>query len=111
MRFVLFIVGLLLMIAAGLWFFTPYLDSTYARYAPPAASRTAPSAPTTTNRSAAPSAAPSAGSASRAAAPRQESKFGFDNMLSVINFAAGLIGAWFTFMSYRLQRRQARDDR
>ena len=110
MRFITMLLGLALIALAGLWFFTPVLDSTYARHAPGIAQ--------SHNRSAAPAAAPGGASRGPASAPSANSgsaamqigsKALADNFMSMINLGTGILGAWFTFMSYRLQARGRRD--
>lgn len=108
MRFVMMLLGLAMIILAGLWFFTPVLDSTYARVAPSiaqsrtvvAATRSAP--PSTTTRSAAPGASSTSGQSATAIG----SKALAENVMSMINLGSGILGAWFTYMSYRLQTRR-----
>ena len=119
MRYVMMLLGLVLMVMAGLWFFTPVLDSTYARHVPQyahpqtAAKQTAPAGST---RGAAPDAksttrspSPSAGSGTTIS-----SKALADNVMSMINLGTGVLGALFTYMSYRAQvanrRRRVRDE-
>ena len=108
MRIVTMILGLALMVLAGLWFFTPVLDTAYSSHAPGIARSHGKSAALQTpgTRSAAPN-APNASSSSQIG-----SKALADNVMSMINLGTGLLGAWFTFMSYRLQsgsRRRERD--
>lgn len=108
MRFVMMVLGLALMAAAGLWFFTPVLDQTYARVAPQlttsqtVASRSAAPASTSATRGAAPAAAPSATPSSSVATVNKALA---ENVMSMINLGTGILGALFTFMSYRLQVR------
>ena len=111
MRFVMMLLGLGMIALAALWFFTPVLDSTYARIAPGIAqSRTTVTAatraaqPSTATRSAAPgSSAPGIAQSSGASIG---SKALAENVMSMINLGSGLLGAWFTYMSYRLQARR-----
>ena len=111
MRFVTMLLGLAMIVLAGLWFFTPVLDSTYARIAPGLAqSRTTVAAatrsaqPSTTTRSAAPGA--SSGGSAQSAGNTIGSKALAENVMSMINLGSGILGAWFTYMSYRLQTRR-----
>ena len=118
MRYVMMLLGLALMLLAGLWFFTPVLDSIYARHAPGYAlphSAAKQTAPTGTTRGA----APDAKSATRSAGQSGGSGGGIsskalaDNLMSMINLGTGVLGALFTYMSYRAQvasRRRRRDE-
>jgi hypothetical protein len=116
MRFLAMLVGLGLMVLAGLWFFTPVLDSTYSRHVPQYANpRHAAKAPATggaVTRGAAPEAARSARAPSSGAGGDPggsiSSKALAENVLSMVNLGAGLIGAWFTYLSYRMQVRSRR---
>ena len=108
MRFLLMLFGLAMIILAGLWFFTPVLDAVYVKHVPQyAQSRSAGPGPAVT---------PGAGGASRSAgAPaggsgQIVSKALTDNVVSMVNLLAVIMGAWFTFMSYRLQARGSRRD-
>ena len=107
MRIVTMILGLALMVLAGLWFFTPVLDTAYSSHAPGIARSHGKSAALQTpgTRSASPNASTSSSS-------QIGSKALADNVMSMINLGTGILGAWFTFMSYRLQsgsRRRERD--
>ena len=115
MRLIMMLFGLILMVLAGLWFFTPVLDSTYSRHAPSYAH------PRTAAKQAAPAnatrgVAPDAKSASRSSSSGNSisSKALADNLMSMINLGTGVLGALFTYMSYRAQvsnrRRRGRDD-
>ena len=110
MRFILLLLGLAMVVLAGLWFFTPVLDATYARHAPGLAQSRVASAPTAATRGpgSTPGAERSAGSApssSSTSATQITSKALAENVMSMINLGAGILGAWFTYMSYRLQSR------
>jgi hypothetical protein len=100
LRFLLLIVGLGLMAAAALWFFTPVLDPAWEQITqqrtaqPPVA--TAPKAPGAGTR---------APATERAPTSRAPSKSAFDSIANIINIVAGIVGVWFTFLSYRLQQR------
>jgi hypothetical protein len=105
MRFLLMVLGLLLLVAAGLYFFTPVLDPVYSRHArqPQAATRSAaPQA--TAPRPGATATAPDA-RARPQPAPQPVSKLSFDSVLNILNLGFGLVGAWFTYLGYRLQKR------
>ena len=106
MRFVMMLVGLGLMVLAGLWFFTPVLDATYARHAPGIAqshARTSATAPSGTR-----STVPAPSSSSGQSSAQVGSKALADNFMSMINVLTGILGAVFTFLSYRAQASQGR---
>ncbi len=115
MRYVMMLVGLLMIAMAGLWFFTPVLDQAYARHAPQLAH--ARSARSVTSQSSPSQSSPVQGSVARpgpsgrpvtttSSASAIASKNIFDNAMSMINAGTGLLGLWFGWMSYRLQRRE-----
>jgi hypothetical protein len=111
MRVVMMLFGLILVGLAGLWFFTPVLDQTYARHAPGLAHARSPQAKSTapSGSASAPRSIPQAsGSSQSAAAGGIASKNVLDNVMSMINAGTGLLGLWFGWMSYRLQKRDAR---
>lgn len=114
MRIVLMIVGLFLVVMAGLWFFTPVLDQTYARHAPGIShSRGAQRASvgTSSTQNGAVRQQPSASRSSSASTSSSSvigSKDIVDNVMSMINAGTGLLGLWFGWMSYRLQLRDSR---
>jgi hypothetical protein len=111
MRFVMMLAGLALVALAGLWFFTPVLDQTYARHAPGLAHARSSGA-------AAPRAGaaqggvlrqgPSSAQKTTTAVSAIASKNILDNAMSLINAGTGLLGLWFGWMSYRLQVRDSR---
>jgi predicted cobalt transporter CbtA len=120
MRFVMMLLGLALMVMAGLWFFTPVLDATYSKHAPGYA-HSRSSAPSSAPAGATRGAAPDAKVASRSAGQSGGSGGGIsskalaDNVMSMINLGTGVLGALFTYMSYRAQlatrrRRGGRDE-
>ena len=120
MRFVMMLLGLALMVMAGLWFFTPVLDATYSKHAPSYA-HSRSTAPSSAPAGATRSAAPDAKSATRSAGSSGGSGGGIsskalaDNLMSMINLGTGVLGAFFTYMSYRAQlasrrRRAGRDE-
>jgi hypothetical protein len=105
MRFVTMLLGLMLIALAGLWFFTPFLDSTYSRHVPGIAhskshSRAAApgSAPGVQSRSA----TPSAPAASAPGAGQIGSKALADNFMSMVNVGTGILGA-------QIRQRRERD--
>jgi hypothetical protein len=116
MRFVMLLLGLALVAMAGLWFLTPMLDHTYARHAPElsqprsrgASGATASAPQGGVSRSQPSIRAPSGTSASSASVIA--SKNIVDNVMSMINAGTGLLGLWFGWMSYRLQKRDSRRD-
>jgi hypothetical protein len=119
MRLITLLFGLVLMVLAGLWFFTPVLDSTYSKHAPQyahprsAAKQSGPAATSGGTRGAAPEAR-TAQRSSGTSGGGISSKALADNVMSMINVGAGILGAWFTFMSYRMQvrdrQRRRRDE-
>ena len=111
MRFVMLLLGLGLIALAGLWFFTPVLDSTYARHLPGISqSHSRSGAPAGAPGGQARGASPGAGApaASSSGTVQIGSKALADNLMSIVNVATGLLGAIFTFMSYRAQVSQRR---
>lgn len=110
MRLLMMLLGLVLVALAGLWFFTPTLDQTYSRHAPslsqprwargPASTQGSSQAGPSRQQPSSRGAGPSASSASLIA-----SKNIVDNVMSMINAGTGLLGLWFAWMSYRLQKR------
>lgn len=111
MRFVMMVLGLGMLALAGLWFFTSALDPIYSRHVPQIAhARTfGGGSATTSSRPVGTASSPQASkSAPQAAGSAVGSKAITDNFMSMINVGAGLAGAYFTYMSYRLQQRQGR---
>lgn len=118
MRYITMLLGLALVALAGLWFFTPVLDATYSRHAPGIAhsnSRAAvpnAAAPGGATRGASPSTsqgAPSNRSGNRTDGSQIGTKALADNFMSMINLGTGILGAWFTYLSYRQNSRSRRD--
>ena len=101
MRFLMMLVGFVLMVLAGLWFFTPVLDSTYARHAPGIAQShsrsTAPGG--TRSTTPAPGTSSSSGQSGQSTSGQIGSKALADNFMSMINGLTGILGAVFTFLS------------
>jgi zona occludens toxin (predicted ATPase) len=115
------IVGLVLLALAGLWFFTPVLDSTYAKHAPGIAQahkrtandRSAVDSQTRSRSSGNQSSrAGSQGSTPAASSASFDigSKAIMDNFMSMINLFMGFLGTLFTFLSYRAQVGNKRRD-
>ena len=111
MRMLMLVLGLVLMVAAGLWFFTPVLDPVWSKHVGPqirqAQKRMEGPPPSSTRDRGFEAAKPSP----QASIPIPANKFGLDSMFNVINLIAALAGAYFTFQSYRLQLRSRRSDR
>jgi hypothetical protein len=113
--------GLVLLALAGLWFFTPVLDSTYSRHAPGVAhahkrSGGDRSVADNPNRSRSAANQPSRGGSQPAATAASTASFAIgskaimDNVMSMINLFMGFLGTLFTFLSYRAQVSNKRRD-